>query len=231
VIGLCSAVQRGGIPRTVCSRKFATMIDTGLQRRVVLVSGATQGVGRSAARLFAAEGAWVAVNYRADVHGAKAIVDAIRSDGGRAMLAPGDVRTPEGAWTVVRYIEHEWAQIDVLVHTAPLLGPDETAPAAASLLNTIVPGMRERGWGRIVIVCQSSAVARGDDPDLPRGAPGVLLNVIRLTGDTSAEPRDEAAARAAVFLGSAWNMGITGATLDVARAERTDARKGQCDAR
>jgi 3-oxoacyl-[acyl-carrier protein] reductase len=84
------------------------MIDTGLQRRVVLISGATQVVGRSAARLFAAEGAWIAVNELVDLHGAKALVDAIRSDGGRAMLAPGDVRTPEGAWTVARYVEHEW---------------------------------------------------------------------------------------------------------------------------
>src|SRR5262245_52481510 len=118
------------------------MIDTGLQRRVVLISGATCGVGRRCAQLFAAEGAWIAVNYRADLHGAKAVVDAIRSDGGRALLAPGDVRSPEGAWTVVRYVEQEWAQIDILLHAAPLLDPDETAAAAAPLLSTVVPGMR-----------------------------------------------------------------------------------------
>jgi 3-oxoacyl-[acyl-carrier protein] reductase len=193
------------------------MIDTGLQRRVVLVSGATQGVGRSAARLFAAAGAWVAVNYRADVHGAKALVDAIRSEGGRALLTPGDIRSPEGAWTIVRYVEHEWAQIDVLLHAAPLLGPDEAAPAAAPLLSTVVPGMRERGWGRVVIVCPSGAAASGDDFGLPRGAAGVLMNVIRLTGGDSVESLNEVAARAALFLGSAWNMGITGATLDVSR--------------
>jgi 3-oxoacyl-[acyl-carrier protein] reductase len=194
------------------------MIDTGLQRRVVLISGATQQVGRTAARLFAAEGAWIAINYRADIHGAKAIVDAIRSDGGRAILAPGDVRTPEGAWTVVRYVEHEWAQIDVLVHAAPLLGPDEAVPAAAPLLSTLVPGMRERGWGRVVAVCPASAAVCGDDLSLQRGAAGVLINVIRLSGDTAVELLDEAAARAALFLGSEWNMGITDATLDIARA-------------
>ncbi|HEY3231449.1 MAG TPA: SDR family NAD(P)-dependent oxidoreductase [Roseiflexaceae bacterium] len=194
------------------------MIDTGLQRRVVLVSGATQGVGRTAARLFATEGAWIAVNYRADVHGAKAVVDTIRSAGGRALLTPGDIRSPEGAWMVVRYVEHEWAQIDILVHTTPLLGPDEAAPAAAPLLSTVVPGMRERGWGRVVLVCPSGATAGGDDLGLPHGAAGVLMNVIRLTRDNPVESLDEVAARAVLFLGSAWNMGITGATLDVARA-------------
>ncbi len=193
------------------------MIDTGLQRRVVLVSGATQGVGRTAARLFAAAGAWIAVNYRADVQGAKALVDAIRSAGGRALLAPGDVRTLEGAWTVVRYVEHEWTQIDVLLHAVPLLGPDEAAPATAPLLSTVVPGMQQRGWGRVVLVCPSGAAAAGDDLGLPWGVAGVLINVIRLTGGDPAASLDEAAARAALFLSSAWNMGITGATLDVSR--------------
>ncbi len=192
------------------------MIDTGLQRRVVLVSGATQGVGRTVAQLFAAEGAWIAVSYRADIHGAKAVVDAIRSAGGRALLTPGDIRSSEGAWTVARYVEHEWAQIDVLVHTAPLLGPDEAAPAAVPLLSTVVPGMQERGWGRVVLICPPDAAERGNDPGLPRGAAGVLLNVIRFRGGDSVESLDEVAAKAALFLGSAWNLGITGATLDVA---------------
>ena len=76
------------------------MINAELHGRVALVTGATRGVGAAAGQLFAAAGAWVAVNYRTDVHGAKGLVDLIRSAGGRALLVPGDVRTQEGAWTV-----------------------------------------------------------------------------------------------------------------------------------
>ncbi len=190
------------------------MIDAGLRGRVALVSGATQGVGRAAAQLFAAEGAWIAVNYRTDVHGAKALVDAIRSDGGRALLAPGDVRTPAGAWTVARYVEHEWAQIDILLHTAPLLGPGESAPATTPLLAELAPGMRERGWGRIVVFCPSDMLDRAATPTLG-AVPQVLANVVCLPGGERPTWLDEAVARAALFLGSDWNRCLSGMTCTI----------------
>jgi len=127
------------------------MIDFGLHRRVALVTGAAYGLGRVSAELFAAAGAWVAVNYRSDVRGAKSLLDMIRSDGGRALLAPGDIRTPEGAWTVARYVEHEWGHIDIVLHTAALLSSDELVTDPFPLLfvfRRIDPdfAMRARGW-------------------------------------------------------------------------------------
>ncbi len=127
------------------------MIDFGLHRRVALVTGAAYGLGRVSAELFAAAGAWVAVNYRSDVRGAKSLLDMIRSDGGRALLAPGDIRTPEGAWAVARYVEHEWGHIDIVLHTAALLSSDELVTDPFPLLfvfRRIDPdfAMRARGW-------------------------------------------------------------------------------------
>jgi len=191
------------------------MVDTGLHGRVVLVSGATRGVGCAAARLFAAAGAWVAVNYRADLHGAKALVDTIRSAGGRALLAPGDVRTPAGAWTVARYVEHDWGQIDVLLHAAATLGPDESAADATPLLAELAPGMRARGWGRVVILGEVGAAMSGRALAVQWGAPGLLVNVLLMPTGDRPEGLDEALARAVLFLGSAWNSGVTAATIDV----------------
>jgi NAD(P)-dependent dehydrogenase (short-subunit alcohol dehydrogenase family) len=128
------------------------MIDIGLHGRVALVTGAAYGLGRASAALFAAAGAWIAVNYRADIHSAKSLADAIRSDGGRALLAPGDIRTSEGAWTVARYVEHEWGQVDIVLHTAALLGPDELVTDPFPLLSELIPGMHARDWGRVVVV-------------------------------------------------------------------------------
>lgn len=190
------------------------MIDMGLHGRVALVSGATQGVGRVAAQLFAANGAWIAVNYRTDVHGAKALVDTIRSAGGRALLAPADVRTPAGAWRVARYVEHEWAQIDILLHTAALLGPDEDTPDATPLLAELAPGMREHGWGRVALFRPSSMADPGCDHDQWETA-AILANVICLPAGERRAWLDEVAARAALFLSSGWNRCVTGMTFTI----------------
>jgi NAD(P)-dependent dehydrogenase (short-subunit alcohol dehydrogenase family) len=191
------------------------MIDIGLQGRVALVTGAVYGLGRVSAALFAAAGTWVAVNYRADLHGAKSLVDAIRSDGGRALLAPGDIRTPEGAWTAARYVEHEWGQIDILLHTATLLAADEIVMDPFPLLSEVTPGMHARDWGRVVVVHPPGPAVSGHQLALRWGAPNVLVNVVLLASIDQPQRLAEAVARAIVFFGSGWNSDLTGTTLTI----------------
>jgi 3-oxoacyl-[acyl-carrier protein] reductase len=190
------------------------VIDLGLRGRVTLVTGATEGPGRAAARLFAAQGAWVAINYRANLQAAKSLVDEIRSAGGRALPAPGDVRTAEGAWTLARYIEDEWERIDVLLHAAPLLGRDEIVSDPAPLLAELAQGMKAREWGRIVLFLPAGEPSPAIPHALPMG-PQVLANTILIPPGDQSNALDEAAARAALFLGSAWNERVTGAVLDL----------------
>lgn len=190
------------------------MIDPELGGQVVLACGCTAGAGRAAARLFAAEGAWVAVAFRSDIAGAKSLVDEIRAEGGRAIPAPGDVSTPEGAWTLARYVEHEWARIDVLLHANSLATPDEQAPDPTPILTELAPAMRERGVGRAVVL-QTDA-APGDFGRIladQYGGPGLLVNAILLP--PAQEQLYEPAARAALFLASPWNSGMSGTTLDL----------------
>ena len=191
------------------------MIDIGLQARVALVTGAVYGLGRVSAALFAAAGAWVAVNYRADIHGAKSLVDAIRSDGGRALLAPGDLRMPEGAWTVARYVEHEWGHIDIVLHTAALLGSDEIVTDLCPLLSELIPGMHARDWGRVVVVNPSGPTISGHELALQWGAPKVLINAVLLASIDQPQRLAEAVARAMLFYSSGWNSGLTGTTLTI----------------
>jgi hypothetical protein len=189
------------------------MLDIGLHGRVALVTGAASGLGRASAVLFAAAGAWIAVNYRADLQGAKSLVDAIRSDGGRALLAPGDIQRPEGAWTVARYVEHEWGQIDIVLHTAALLSSDELVTDPFPLLSELIPGMHARNWGRVVIVNPPGSAVSDYELALRWGAPKVLINTLLFSSIEESQRLAEAVAPAMLFFGSNWNSGLTGTTL------------------
>ena len=130
---------------------YARSQSTLLQGKVALVCGGTDGVGRISARFFAAHGAWVAVAFRSDLAGARGLADQIRSDGGRAILVPGDVGTREGAWQVARYVEHEWGHIDVLLNASLVTGQKEERPHDHSIIvRELLPDMQKRAWGRIV---------------------------------------------------------------------------------
>jgi 3-oxoacyl-[acyl-carrier protein] reductase len=193
------------------------MIDVGLSGRVALVVGATEGLSRVVARLFAAHGAWIAVCFRADYRGAKSLVDEIRSDGGRALAMPGDARTSEGAWAAARYVEQEWAQTDVLLHAGSLAGPDEIASDPAPVISELAPGMRDRRWGRMLVFKAADSMGVSDSY-LQWGGEGLLINTLLVPGNAPTSCIDEMA-RCALFFGSAWNAAMTGAQLSDCSAE------------
>jgi NAD(P)-dependent dehydrogenase (short-subunit alcohol dehydrogenase family) len=176
------------------------LIDLGLHQRVVLITNATSHAGQAVARLFAAQGAWIAAHFFADAHGAKKLVDTLRGEGGRALLAPGSVKDHEGAWSLIERIEMEWQEVDILIHTAL---PDEEVHLPIELIEEACLRMATRGWGRI-LAFSSNGVS------LPSKA-GVLINSIELHETTAIEP----AAKLALFLGSNWNQCLSGQSFSV----------------
>jgi 3-oxoacyl-[acyl-carrier protein] reductase len=142
-------------------------MDLGLDRRVALVMGASRGIGRGIASALGREGARVAVASRSRerLHEATASMDgeptpfvADAADLDRIAELPGEVEAALGP-----------IEILVLNTGGPPLGGaldhemDEWERAYRSLVlaprvlcGAIVPGMRERGWGRIVNVGSSS---------------------------------------------------------------------------
>ncbi len=179
-------------------------MDFGLRQRVALITGCTSPLGSDIARLLAAQGAWIALNYFADNQAAKTLLDAIRGNGGRCMLAAGNVRDAEGAWKVARYVEAEWAQIDILIHVASLLSGAEAAENPEPLLTELLPGMQAHHWGRIVVFSANSPMAFTQSD-----FHNVLINCINVAG----APQNDALARLTLFLASEWNMCLNGQTL------------------
>jgi NAD(P)-dependent dehydrogenase (short-subunit alcohol dehydrogenase family) len=86
--------------------------------KVVLVTGAQQGIGRAMAVEFAAEGADVAVNWLDDDEAARRVAKEVQARGRKTLLVKADVARIEEVRAMVSYIEHGLGPIDVLINNA-----------------------------------------------------------------------------------------------------------------
>ncbi|WP_229052613.1 SDR family NAD(P)-dependent oxidoreductase [Aeromicrobium sp. Leaf350] len=142
-----------------------------LAGRTALVTGSTQGIGLAIAIGLARAGAVVAVNGRSPEKVAAA-AETVRAESGATAVieAPADVTTDEGTAALLATVPH----LDVLINN---LGIFEARPAleidddewrrflevnvltAVRLTRSYLPGMIERGWGRVQNIASDSAVA------------------------------------------------------------------------
>jgi 3-oxoacyl-[acyl-carrier protein] reductase len=88
------------------------------QGKVVLVTGASRGIGAAIAKAFAAEGAGVVVNYLRNEDAAAGVVAECRRLGGDAVAVRADVTAPEAVAALVDAAVAEMGRIDVLVNNA-----------------------------------------------------------------------------------------------------------------
>lgn len=150
------------------------MVD--LHGRIALVTGASRGIGRAIAIALARCGADVAVNYRKQKGEAQVTLQQITSQGRRAMEVQADVsRSPEVAHMIAG-IEKGLGPVDILVNNAGIAlhqNIEETREAdwdevlAVNLKSVflvtqaVLPGMRQRRWGRIINISSGAAQTGG----------------------------------------------------------------------
>lgn len=89
-----------------------------LSGRIALVTGGSRGIGRAISELLAAEGAAVAVNYRASKSGADEVVEAITAAGGKAIAVAGDVAEYAQAEAMVAETIERLGGLHMLVNNA-----------------------------------------------------------------------------------------------------------------
>ena len=92
--------------------------DLGLRNKVVLITGASRGLGATTAKMFAIHGATVVVNYRSSQNEAQAIVCEIEAYGGKAMAIQADVSIEGNVRQLVSQVLETYGTIDVLVNNA-----------------------------------------------------------------------------------------------------------------
>jgi 3-oxoacyl-[acyl-carrier protein] reductase len=147
-----------------------------LKGRVALVTGGSGGIGTVLCRRLAAEGAVVAVHYRDRAEIADRIVAEIVDGGGRAAAIPADLLVPRAPELLIDAVERELGRVDVLVANHGLAHKatfdevdagawDETMAinlrAPYLLARRVLPGMLDRGWGRILFVSSVAAFTGG----------------------------------------------------------------------
>ncbi|WP_439031546.1 SDR family NAD(P)-dependent oxidoreductase [Gordonia terrae] len=137
-------------------------------QRVAIVTGAARGIGQAVALGLARRGARVAI---LDVIEGDETVQKVKDGGGEAIAVPVDLTDREGVERAVAETRDRLGDVDIVVNNAAVSNSipftDVTLEewrrvmsvnldAPFMLLSATVPGMIERGWGRIVNVASSS---------------------------------------------------------------------------
>ncbi|MBV9020771.1 MAG: SDR family oxidoreductase, partial [Ktedonobacteraceae bacterium] len=148
-------------------------MDLHLQGKRALVTGSSSGIGATIAKALAREGVTVLIHGRDEARAQQA-ADSITSSGGRAFIVLGNVSSDAETAHMANEVERLLGGIDILINNAGAFVNRtwETATAAdwaelynANVLSTVrlvrllLPGMRERGWGRIIQIATTEAIA------------------------------------------------------------------------
>jgi 3-oxoacyl-[acyl-carrier protein] reductase len=141
--------------------------------QIAIVTGGSRGIGAAISRRLAQLGAAVCINYAARGTEADALAAEITAAGGRAIAMEADVASPDAVAHLAARATKELGPVTILVNNAGIAVPttlDTYDPAALArmrqvnvdgtihTIRALAPGMRERGYGRIINIASNAAI-------------------------------------------------------------------------
>lgn len=179
-----------------------TGIERGGQRGVLVVTGASRGIGAAIARLAGARGYAVAINYRRDAEAAELVAASIRSAGGVAETFQADVGDDRAVDDMFASIDSRLGRLNVLVNNAGISGGVRAfAAIPAAALRDIVATNLLGSCYCIQAAVQRMALSQG-------GSGGAIVNI-------SSQAGQYGGSRIAAYAAS--KAGLNALTLGLAR--------------
>lgn len=215
-------------------------MDLGINGKVALVTAASQGIGKATAMALAREGAKVAICARRLAETEAAAKEIAAATGAQVVPYVCDLVDPGAIDALVKSVVERFGAIDILVNNAggPPPGPIDrlteadwrrafelTLMSAVRATTAVLPQMRARRWGRVVII--SSTSVKQPIPDL------MLSNSLRLAALGWAKTMSGQVARDNVLIntvGPGWTRTDRIAQMVATRAAATSSTVEQTEA-
>jgi 3-oxoacyl-[acyl-carrier protein] reductase len=137
-----------------------------------LVTGGSRGIGAACARVLAAEGWPVGVNYRSDKDAAAAVVEQIEDAGGRAVALKADISAPAAPDALLKELGERFGTVLVLVNNA------------GTSADALLPQIDDDAWARVIDtnLCGAFRLIRRAIGPMMRARHGRVVNIASVVG-------------------------------------------------
>ena len=184
--------------------------------KLVLITGASRGIGAATALLAARQGYAVAVNYASNALAADAVVRQIQQAGGHAMAVQADVANEAQVLAMFEKIDAQWGRLSALVNNAGVV--DKTTRVDAITLQRLQRMFEINVFGSFI--CAREAVRRMSTRQ--GGAGGAIVNVSSVAARLGGPGQyvDYAAAKGAIdsfTIGLAKEVALEGIRVNAVR--------------
>lgn len=167
-----------------------------LKNKVVLITGASSGIGAALARAFGECGSRVAVHYRSGASAAQSVVSQIKEAGGDAIAVQADITESSQVDEMVTKVHAHFGRIDVLVNNAggfvrraPIVEADDgyiddvfrlNARSVVAVSRRVIPLMAGSGGGNIInVTTQAARTGGGPGAGLYAACKGFVSTITR----------------------------------------------------